>query len=141
DEDGNTVSKSDMVAGKTYSVKATLKPEYAANFEFIDVNGVVLPDATASTSHEFDYSTGDNDGDNDNNGSSNNGGGNVPDDYYKWYKVHVIFEGAAVAVMSGIFIMFIVLMFRFRNKKKAKSDDRHADTPDSGAGDSGRDDL
>ncbi len=141
DEDGNTVSKSDMVAGKTYSVKATLKPEYAANFEFIDMNGVVLPDATASTSHEFDYSTGDNDGDNDNNGSSNNGGGNVPDDYYKWYKVHVIFEGAAVAVMSGIFIMFIVLMFRFRNKKKAKSDDRHADTPDSGAGDSGRDDL
>ncbi len=55
DEDGNTVSKSDMVAGKTYSVKATLKPEYAANFEFIDASGAVLPDASVSTSHEFDY--------------------------------------------------------------------------------------
>ncbi|MCI8325825.1 MAG: hypothetical protein HFH71_04700, partial [Clostridia bacterium] len=55
DEDGNTVSKSDMVAGKTYSVKATLKPEYAANFEFIDASGNVLPDASVSTSHEFDY--------------------------------------------------------------------------------------
>ncbi len=139
DEDGNTVSKSDMVAGKTYSVKATLKPEYAANFEFIDASGNVLPDATASTSHEFDYSTGDSN--NDNNGSSNNGGGNVPDDYYKWYKVHVIFEGAAVAVMSGIFIMFIVLMFRFRNKKKAKSDDRRSDRPGSAAGDNSRDDI
>ena len=139
DEDGNTVSKSDMVAGKTYSVKATLKPEYAANFEFIDVNGVVLPDATASTSHEFDYSTGDSN--NDNNGLGNNGGGNVPDDYYKWYKVHVIFEGAAVAVMSGIFIMFIVLMFRFRNKKKAKSDDRRSDRPGSAADDNSRDNI
>ena len=55
DEDGNTVSKSDMVAGKTYSVKATLKPEYAANFEFVDASGNVLPDASVSTSQEFDY--------------------------------------------------------------------------------------
>ncbi len=55
DEDGNTVSKSDMVAGKKYNVKATLKPEYAANFEFIDASGNVLPDASVSTSHEFDY--------------------------------------------------------------------------------------
>ena len=63
DEDGNTVSKSDMVAGKTYSVKATLKPEYAANFEFIDASGAVLPDASVSTSQEFDYS-GENSGGN-----------------------------------------------------------------------------
>ena len=56
DEDGNTVNKSDMIAGKTYSVKATLKPEYAANFEFVDASGAVLPDASVSTSHEFDYS-------------------------------------------------------------------------------------
>ncbi len=84
DEDGNTVSKSDMVAGKTYSVKATLKPEYAANFEFIDINGVVLPDATASTSHEFDYSAGDS----DNNGSGNNGG-NEPVVRDTWSKVFI----------------------------------------------------
>ncbi len=115
DEDGNTVSKSDMVAGKTYSVKATLKPEYAANFEFIDASGNVLPDASVSTSQEFDYSTGDSN--NDNNGSSNNGGGNVPDDYYKWYKVHVITEIAMVVVTLIIVILVIVLIVRSYNKR------------------------
>ena len=112
DEDGNTVSKSDMVAGKTYSVKATLKPEYAANFEFIDINGAVLPDATASTSQEFDYSAGDS----DNNGSGNSGG-NVPDDYYKWYKVHVITEIAMVGVTLIIVILVIVLIVRSYSKR------------------------
>ena len=55
DEAGNIVNASEMQAGKKYNVKATLKPEYAANFEFVDINGVVLPDASVSTSHEFDY--------------------------------------------------------------------------------------
>ncbi len=112
DEDGNTVSKSDMVAGKTYSVKATLKPEYAANFEFIDASGNVLPDASVSTSHEFDYSAGDG----DNNGSGNSGG-NVPDDYYKWYKVHVITEIAMVGVTLIIVILVIVLIVRSYSKR------------------------
>ena len=117
DEDGNTVSKSDMVAGKTYSVKATLKPEYAANFEFIDVNGVVLPDATASTSHEFDYSTGDNDG-NGNNGG-NNGVGAAEESI--WTKMFVITQMASVGVMVGIFILVAVLIAK-TNKKSEKKD-------------------
>ena len=106
-----------MVAGKTYSVKATLKPEYAANFEFIDVNGVVLPDATASTSHEFDYSTGDNDG-NGNNGG-NNGVGAAEESI--WTKMFVITQMASVGVMVGIFILVAVLIAK-TNKKSEKKD-------------------
>ena len=95
DEAGNTVSKSEMVAGKKYNVKATLKPEYAANFEFIDVNGVVLPDASVSTSHEFSYSDGSNDGN-----SSEDG---------EWYKKLL----TLICIMLGllIFIMFMIMIF------------------------------
>ena len=123
DEDGNTVSKSDMVAGKTYSVKATLKPEYAANFEFIDVNGVVLPDATASTSHEFDYSTGDNN--NDNNGDNSNGSGDNKEESI-WYKIQVITEMVVAATLIGLFITFIVLIIKLKSKKKQRNDDTRA---------------
>ncbi len=117
DEDGNTVSKSDMVAGKTYSVKATLKPEYAANFEFIDASGEVLPDATASTLHEFSYSTGGSDGDTDNNGDDKDIFGES-----MWFKIHVITEIAMVGVTLFIVILVIVLIAKVNKKKKDKED-------------------
>ncbi|MCI8325464.1 MAG: hypothetical protein HFH71_02840, partial [Clostridia bacterium] len=117
DEDGNTVSKSDMVAGKKYNVKATLKPEYAANFEFVDASGNVLPDASVSTSHEFDYS-GENSG--GNNGSNN--GGNVPDSYYDWFKIHVITEIAVAVMIFIIIVIFIVLMFKLSKRKSDRRD-------------------
>ena len=119
DEDGNTVSKSDMVAGKTYSVKATLKPEYAANFEFIDVNGVVLPDATASTSHEFDYSTGDSN--NDNNGGNNWDGVDIFGESL-WFKVHVIAECVMIGVTVFIAVLVVVLIVKVNSKKKRRTD-------------------
>ncbi|MDE6550205.1 MAG: hypothetical protein K2M44_01725, partial [Clostridia bacterium] len=118
DEDGNTVSASEMVAGKNYSVKATLKDEYARNFEFVDASGMPLPDATASASHEFNYS-----GNNANGGDNNGGGsGNVPDDYYKWYKVHVITEIAMVAVTLIIVVLVIVLIVKSNNRRRDKRD-------------------
>ena len=94
DEVGNTVSKSEMVAGKKYNVKATLKPEYAANFEFVDASGNVLPDASVSTSHEFSYN-GSNDGN-----SSKDG---------EWYKKLL----TLICIMLGllIFIMFMIMIF------------------------------
>ena len=94
DEAGNTVSKSDMVAGKKYNVKATLKPEYAGNFEFVDASGNVLPDASVSTSHEFSYN-----GSND--GSSSEDG--------EWYKKLL----TLICIMLGllIFIMFMIMIF------------------------------
>ena len=135
DEDGNTVAASDMVAGKKYNVKATLKPEYADNFEFVDVSGNVLPDATVSTSHEFDYSDtsgdnngngdGDNSGDNNNNGSS--GGVGVPEGYYDWYKqmflIHIIIEASVAVITLFVVIFFIVLIAKI--KKKKKEDDEY----------------
>ena len=121
DEDGNTVSKSDMVAGKTYSVKATLKPEYAANFEFIDVNGAVLPDATASTSHEFDYSTGDSDNDNDNSGGNNWDGVDIFGESL-WFKVHVIAECVMIGVTVFIAVLVVVLIVKVNSKKKRRTD-------------------
>ncbi|MCI8325870.1 MAG: hypothetical protein HFH71_04930, partial [Clostridia bacterium] len=95
DEAGNTVSKSEMVAGKKYNVKATLKPEYAGNFEFVDASGIVLPDASVSTSHEFSYSDGSNDG-----SSSEDG---------EWYKKLL----TLICIMLGllIFIMFMIMIF------------------------------
>ena len=117
DEDGNTVSKSDMVAGKTYSVKATLKPEYAANFEFIDINGVVLPDASVSTSQDFDYSAGGDDG-NGNNGGNN---GAAVGEESIWTKMFVITQMVSVAVMLGIFLLVAVLIAK-TNKKSEKKD-------------------
>ena len=117
DEAGNTVSKSEMVAGKTYSVKATLKPEYAANFEFIDASGEVLPDATASTLHEFSYSTGGSDGDTDNNGDDKDIFGES-----MWFKIHVITEIAMVGVTLFIVILVIVLIAKVNKKKKDKED-------------------
>ncbi|MDE6550480.1 MAG: hypothetical protein K2M44_03170 [Clostridia bacterium] len=118
DENGNTVSASEMIAGKKYNVQASLKAEYAANFEFVDASGNVLPDSTASTSHEFDYS-----GNNANGGDNNGGGsGNVPDDYYKWYKVHVITEIAMVAVTLIIVVLVIVLIVKSNNRRRDKRD-------------------
>ncbi len=105
DEDGNTVSKSDMVAGKTYSVKATLKPEYAGNFEFIDARGNVLPDASVSTSQEFDY-------------SGENSGGNIDAseiekmlrEQNEWYKkLLYMFLGVLGAIT--VIVLVIVILF------------------------------
>ncbi|MCI8325766.1 MAG: hypothetical protein HFH71_04405, partial [Clostridia bacterium] len=105
DEDGNTVSKSDMVAGKTYSVKATLKPEYAANFEFIDASGNVLPDASVSTSHEFDY-------------SGEGSDGNEPTDTALTDKL--LFALLIVMGVMTLIILIIVILFAsyIRQEKK-----------------------
>ena len=111
DEDGNTISKSDMVAGKTYSVKATLKPEYAGNFEFVDASGNVLPDASVSTSQEFDY-------------SGENSGGNIDAseiekmlrEQAEWYrKLLYMFLGVLSAI--SLVIIFIVILVGFINKR------------------------
>ncbi len=117
DEAGNTVNASEMVAGKTYNVKATLKPEYAGNFEFVDINGVVLPDATASTLHEFSYSTGGSNGDTDNNGDDKDIFGES-----MWFKIHVITEIAMVGVTLFIVMLVIVLIAKVNKKKKDKED-------------------
>ncbi len=117
DEDGNTVSKSDMVAGKTYSVKATLKPEYAANFEFVDASGNVLPDATASTSHEFDYSGANGDGNNGGNGS-----GEITQEYYDLFRLHVIAEYVMIGVTAFIVLLVIVLIAKVNAKKRDRRD-------------------
>ncbi len=123
DEDGNTVSKSDMAAGKTYSVKATLKPEYAANFEFVDASGAVLPDATASTSQEFEYE--------DDNGSGNGSSDNREESI--WYKMQVITEMVVAATLIGLFITFIVLIIKLKSKKKQHSDDTRAKDKEDGS--------
>ncbi|MCI8325490.1 MAG: hypothetical protein HFH71_02970, partial [Clostridia bacterium] len=103
DEAGNTVNASEMVAGKTYSVKATLKPEYATNFEFIDASGEVLPDASVSTSHEFDY---------------NGAGGNIDAseiekmlrEQNEWYrKLLYMFLGVLGSI--AVIILIIVILF------------------------------
>ena len=78
---------------------------------------MVLPDATASTSHEFDYSAGDS----DNNGSGNNGG-NEPVVRDTWSKVFIIAQVAAVVIMLGIFILFIVLIVKLNKKGGGKGD-------------------
>ncbi len=122
DEDGNTVSKSDMVAGKTYSVKATLKPEYAANFEFVDASGNVLPDATASTSHEFSYSGDGSDG--------NNGGGDVPDGFYDYYKkmLRLLVIGNATAAVAFVLIIPLVAAILSKVKKlQRNAENRNSD--------------
>ncbi len=109
DEAGNTVNASEMVAGKTYNVKATLKPEYAANFEFVDASGVVLPDASVSTSHEFDY---------------NGAGGNMDAseiekmlrEQTEWYrKLLYMFLGVLSAI--SLVIILIVILVGVINKK------------------------
>ncbi|MDE6550950.1 MAG: hypothetical protein K2M44_05590, partial [Clostridia bacterium] len=110
DEDGNTVSASEMVAGKKYNVKATLKDEYAGNFEFVDSEGNVLPDATASTSHEFDYSG--------NGGSSGNNSGNGVTDS-DWYRKLLIGLTIVVSVMTLI-ILLIVIMFALYISREGK---------------------
>ncbi|MDE6549902.1 MAG: hypothetical protein K2M44_00135, partial [Clostridia bacterium] len=114
DENGNAVSASEMVAGKKYNVKATLKQEYAGNFEFVDISGNVLPDATASTSHEFDYS-----GSNGNNGNSggDNNGSNTSDEESIWVKIYVIAQVAVAVIMLGVFIMFAVIVVKLNNKR------------------------
>ena len=122
DEDGNTVSKSDMVAGKTYSVKATLKPEYAANFEFVDASGNVLPDASVSTSQEFDYSGANGDGNNGGNGS-----GEITQEYYDLFRLHVIAEYVMIGVTAFIVLLVIVLIAKVNAKKR----DRRSDDKDS----------
>ncbi len=117
DEDGNTVNKSDMVAGKTYSVKATLKPEYAANFEFIDASGNVLPDASVSTSQEFDYSGANGDGNNGGNGS-----GEITQEYYDLFRLHVIAEYVMIGVTAFIVLLVIVLIAKVNAKKRDRRD-------------------
>ncbi|MDE6550559.1 MAG: hypothetical protein K2M44_03590, partial [Clostridia bacterium] len=114
DEDGNTVSASEMVAGKKYNVKATLKQEYAGNFEFVDASGNVLPDATASTSHEFDYG-----GDN-----SNNSGNGVTDS--DWYKrlltIMVCVVSAMTVIMAFILILVGVLIKQVKEDRKIRKE-------------------
>ncbi|MCI8325032.1 MAG: hypothetical protein HFH71_00630, partial [Clostridia bacterium] len=122
DEDGNTVSKSDMVAGKKYNVKATLKPEYAANFEFVDASGNVLPDASVSTSQEFDYSGANGDGNNGGNGS-----GEITQEYYDLFRLHVIAEYVMIGVTAFIVLLVIVLIAKVNAKKR----DRRSDDKDS----------
>ena len=109
DEAGNAVSASDMVAGKKYNVKATLKPEYAGNFEFVDASGNVLPDASVSTSHEFDY---------------NGAGGNMDAseieemlrEQTEWYrKLLYMFLGVLSAI--SLVIILIVILVGVINKK------------------------
>ncbi|MDE6549933.1 MAG: hypothetical protein K2M44_00290, partial [Clostridia bacterium] len=117
DEDGNTVSASEMIAGKKYNVKATLKAEYAGNFEFVDASGNVLPDATASTSHEFDYSGG----------SGNSGDGSmigreelekILDSYLSGYNntmfILIIVMSVMTAIIFVIVIFFAVLIRRVK---------------------------
>ncbi|MDE6550757.1 MAG: hypothetical protein K2M44_04605, partial [Clostridia bacterium] len=123
DEEGNTVSASEMVAGKKYNVKATLKAEYAGNFEFVDASGNVLSDATASTSHEFDYSgNGGNSGSNggDNNNGSSNGGAQITQEYYDLLKLHVIAEYVMIGVTAFIVVLVIVLIAKVGSKKRDK---------------------
>ena len=119
DEDGNTVSKSDMVAGKTYSVKATLKPEYASNFEFIDASGEVLPDASVSTSHEFDYS-----------GDGNNGSSTDLEELlnkqFSWYRTLLISLVGVMSVMTLIIIIIVILFASYIKREKAKEKRRNA---------------
>ncbi len=111
DEAGNEVSATEMEAGKKYNVKATLKPEYAANFEFVDASGNVLPDASVSTSHEFSYSDGSNDG------SSTKDG--------EWYKklltLICIMLGLLILIMFMIMIFVAVIMNRTGQKSAKKS--------------------
>ncbi len=119
DEDGNTVSKSDMVAGKTYSVKATLKPEYAANFEFVDASGAVLPDASVSTSQEFDYS-----------GDGNNGSSTDLEELlnkqFSWYRTLLISLVGVMSVMTLIIIIIVILFASYIKREKAKEKRRNA---------------
>ncbi len=126
DEDGNTVSKSDMVAGKTYSVKATLKPEYAANFEFIDVNGVVLPDASVSTSQEFDYS-GEGDGTNIGKDELEK----ILDEYFAKYN-KLAFWQLIVSIVSTSIIFVIVILFVVLIKRVKRKSDKPNGKSDSG---------
>ncbi len=112
DEDGNTVSASDMVAGKTYSVKATLKPEYAANFEFIDASGNVLPDASVSTSHEFDYS-----------GDGSNGNGTTDTTLTdKLMLALLIVMGTMTLIILIILILFASYIRQEKKRVKAMSE-------------------
>ena len=122
DEAGNTVNASDMVAGKKYNVKATLKPEYAGNFEFVDASGNVLPDATASTSHEFSYSGDGSDG--------NNGGGDVPDGFYDYYKkmLRLLVIGNATAALAFVLIIPLVAAILSKVKKlQRNAENRNSD--------------
>jgi len=108
-----------MVAGKTYSVKATLKPEYAANFEFIDVNGAVLPDASVSTSQEFDYS-----------GDGNNGSSTDLEELlnkqFSWYRTLLISLVGVMSVMTLIIIIIVILFASYIKREKAKEKRRNA---------------
>ena len=102
DEDGNAVSASDMVAGKKYNVKATLKSEYAGNFEFVDASGNVLPDASVSTSHEFNYNDGSNSGREDS----------------EWYrKLLYMFLGVLGAISIIILLIVILVIVLIRRVK------------------------
>ena len=126
DEDGNTVSKSDMVAGKTYSVKATLKPEYAANFEFIDASGAVLPDASVSTSQEFDYS-GEGDGTNIGKDELEK----ILDEYFAKYN-KLAFWQLIVSIVSTSIIFVIVILFVVLIKRVKRKSDKPNGKSDSG---------
>ena len=126
DEDGNTVSKSDMVAGKTYSVKATLKSEYAGNFEFVDVNGVVLPDASVSTSQEFSYS-GEGDGTNIGKDELEK----ILDEYFTKYN-KLAFWQLIVSIVSTSIIFVIVILFVVLIKRVKRKSDKPNGKTDSG---------
>ncbi|MDE6550811.1 MAG: hypothetical protein K2M44_04875, partial [Clostridia bacterium] len=124
DEDGNTVSASEMVAGKKYNVKATLKAEYAGNFEFVDISGNVLPDATVSTSHEFDYTGGSGDGTTIGREELEK----ILDEYFARYN-KLTFWQLIVSIVSTSILFVIVLLFtvlikqvKGKNKDKSKQD-------------------
>jgi len=108
-----------MVAGKTYSVKATLKPEYAGNFEFVDASGVVLPDASVSTSQEFDYSGA---------GNGNNPNFDIEEfekrqqEQYAWYRKLLTIMVAVVSAMTVIMAFIVILVaVLIRQVKKSRS--------------------
>ncbi|MCI8325554.1 MAG: hypothetical protein HFH71_03300, partial [Clostridia bacterium] len=83
-------------------VKATLKPEYAANFEFVDASGNVLPDASVSTSHEFNYNDGSNSGREDS----------------EWYrKLLYMFLGVLGAISIIILLIVILVIVLIRRVK------------------------
>ncbi|MDE6550059.1 MAG: hypothetical protein K2M44_00975, partial [Clostridia bacterium] len=127
DEDGNTVSASEMVAGKKYNVKATLKEEYAGNFEFVDASGNVLPDATVSTSHEFDYTGGIGDGSMIGREELEK----ILDGYFSRYNnlmfVLIIIMSVMTAIIFGIILVVGAILRRIKERDKRDADNNDKD--------------
>ena len=90
-----------------------------------DINGVVLPDATASTSQEFEYE--------DDNGSGN-GNVTVPEGFFDYYKkmltILVISNVTMAVIFVGIIILVAVITRRVKRDKSKKSDGGEAPSPE-----------